>query len=53
MIKSYGILNDQVAPEDGFSYGIPYPAVYVTDEDGTVVAKYFNGTYKKCGSAKC
>ena len=39
VIKSYGILKDQVAPEDGFFYSIPYLGVYVTDEDGTVVAK--------------
>jgi hypothetical protein len=52
VIKSYGILNDQVVPEDGFFYGIPYPGVYVTDEDGKVVAKYFHGTYKKRDSAE-
>ena len=35
VIRAYGILNDQVSPEDGFFYGIPYPGVYVTDEEGS------------------
>jgi peroxiredoxin len=39
VIKPYCILYDQVAPEDGFFFGIPYPGVYVTDENGTVAAK--------------
>ena len=28
-------------------YGIPYPGVYVTNETGTVVAKFFHDSYKK------
>lgn len=28
-------------------YGIPYPGVFVTDEQGVVVAKFFHDTYKK------
>ncbi len=28
-------------------YGIPYPGVYVTDESGVVVAKFFHDSYKK------
>lgn len=52
VIRAYGILNDQVEPEDGFFYGIPYPGAYVTDEDGKVVAKYFHATYKKRDSAE-
>ena len=52
VIRAYGILNDQVAPEDGFFYGIPYPGVYVTDEEGRVAAKFFHGTYKKRDSAE-
>lgn len=47
MIRDYGILNDRVGPDDAFLYGIPYPGVYVTDEDGVVVAKFFHDTYKK------
>jgi len=30
-----------------FLEGIPYPGVYVTDEEGIVVAKFFHDTYKK------
>jgi len=40
-------LNDQVGREDAFLEGIPYPGVYVTDEEGIVVAKFFHDTYKK------
>jgi hypothetical protein len=47
IIRRYGILNDQVGPEDAFLYGISFPGVYVTDEEGIVVAKFFHDTYKK------
>jgi hypothetical protein len=47
VICRYGILNDQVGRGDAFLEGIPYPGVYVTDEDGIVVAKFFHDTYKK------
>ncbi len=47
MIREYGILNDRLSEDDAFLFGIPYPGVYVTDEDGVVVAKFFHDTYKK------
>ena len=47
MIREYGILNDRIETDDAFLYGIPYPGVYVTDEAGRVVAKFFHDTYKK------
>ena len=47
MIRDYGILNDRIEPDDAFLHGIPYPGVYVTDERGEVVAKFFHATYKK------
>ena len=47
MIRDYGILNDQLEPDDAFLYGLPYPGVFVCDEDGVVVAKFFHDTYKK------
>lgn len=47
VIRQYGILNDQVGSDDGLLYGIPYPGVYVTDEEGVVVAKFFHDSYKK------
>ena len=33
-------------------YGIPYPGVYVTDEEGRVSAKFFHDSYKKRDSAE-
>ena len=47
VIRDYGILNDRVGPDDAFLYGIPYPGVFVTDEDGVVVSKFFHDSYKK------
>ncbi|MDJ0867774.1 MAG: redoxin domain-containing protein, partial [Myxococcota bacterium] len=47
VIREYGILNDRIGEDDAFLYGIPYPGVYVCDEDGVVVAKFFHDTYKK------
>jgi hypothetical protein len=47
VIRRFGILNDQVGREDAFLEGIPYPGVYVTDEAGIVVAKFFHDSYKK------
>ena len=46
VIRRFGILNDQVKPGDLILYGIPYPGVYMTDEDGVVVAKSFHASYK-------
>jgi len=40
-------LNDQIGKEGAFLEGIPYPGVYVTDEAGVVVEKFFHDTYKK------
>ena len=47
VIAQYGILNTQVSPDDAFIYGIPYPGVFVCDEDGLVVSKFFHDSYKK------
>ena len=47
MIREYGILNDRFGEEGGGLYGIPYPGVYVTDEQGVVVTKFFHDSYKK------
>ena len=47
VIRRYGILNDQISEDDLPLAGIPYPGVYVTDEDGVVVAKFFHDSYKK------
>ena len=47
VIKQYGILNTEVSKDDAFLYGIPFPGIYVTDESGIVVAKFFHDSYKK------
>ena len=52
VIRKFGILNDQVTKNDAMLYGIPYPGVYVTDERGVVVAKFFHDSYKKRDSAE-
>lgn len=52
MIRRYGILNTEVSQDDLFLFGIPFPGVYVTDEEGLVVAKFFHDTYKKRDSAE-
>lgn len=52
VIRQFGILNEQVTRNDALLYGIPYPGVYVTDEHGVVVAKFFHDSYKKRDSAE-
>ncbi len=52
VIRQYGILNTMVSKDDAFLYGIPFPGVYVTDEEGRVSAKFFHDTYKKRDSAE-
>ena len=41
VIRAYGILNNQVSPEDGFFYGIPYPGVYVTENKSRIFITIF------------
>ena len=52
VIRTYGILNTEVSKDDAMLYGIPFPGVYVADEDGRVLAKFFHDTYKKRDSAE-
>lgn len=52
VIQQYGILNTEVSTDDAFLYGIPFPGVYVCDERGEVLAKFFHDTYKKRDSAE-
>ncbi len=47
VIGDYGILNTEVERHDAVFYGIPFPGVYVCDENGVVVAKFFHDSYKK------
>jgi hypothetical protein len=47
VIREYGILNTRIEKGDAFLYGIPFPGVFVADEEGVVVAKFFHDSYKK------
>jgi hypothetical protein len=47
VIKQYRILNTEVTKDDVFLWGIPFPGVYVADESGAVVAKFFHDAHKK------
>ena len=47
VIKQFGLLNTEVSKSDAFLYGIPFPGVYVCDENGIVVSKFFHDSYKK------
>ena len=47
VIKQFGLLNTEVSKSDAFLYGIPFPGVYVCDENGVVVSKFFHDSYKK------
>jgi hypothetical protein len=47
VIRQYGILNTQVSKDDVVIYGIPFPGVYVCDEEGVIVSKFFHDSYKK------
>lgn len=47
VIREYGIINTLIDTNDALVYGIPFPGVFVTDEHGVVVAKFFHDSYKK------
>ena len=57
VIREFGILNTLVSPDDpeqaaGRSfYGVPFPGVYVTDEQGVVTEKFFHRHYATRESA--
>ena len=61
VIREFGILNTLVSPDDpeqaaGRSfYGVPFPGVYVTDENGVVTEKFFHrhyGTRESAGAIR-
>lgn len=52
VIRRFGIFNTQVKPDDGVFYGIPYPGVFLADESGVVIGKFFQDNYKKRDSAE-
>lgn len=45
VIRSFGILNTLIAPDDHPWYGLPFPGSYVIDADGTIVAKFFEHNF--------
>jgi hypothetical protein len=45
VIRSFGILNTLIAEDDHPWFGIPYPGVYVTDNDGIIIEKFFENNY--------
>ena len=57
VIREFGILNTLISPDDpeqgaGRSfYGLPFPGVYVTDENGVVTEKFFHRHYATRESA--
>ena len=57
VIREFGILNTLISADDpeqaaGRSfYGVPFPGVYVTDEDGVVTEKFFHRHYATRESA--
>jgi hypothetical protein len=42
VIREYGVLNTLVRPEDVPFYGIPFPGIFLVDEDGVISDKLFN-----------
>ncbi len=59
VIKEFGILNTTISPDDEEIdrangrpyYGLPFPGVYVTDENGLVTEKFFYRHYASRASA--
>ena len=45
VIRQFGILNNMIAKDEHPWYGIPYPGAYVTDSEGTIVAKFFENNF--------
>ena len=46
IIRAFDILNETTKPGT-FTYGIPYPGVYIVNTQGMVVSKYFEDDYKE------
>ena len=45
VIRSFGILNTLISEDDHPWYGIPFPGVYVVDETGAIVQKFFENNF--------
>lgn len=42
VIRSFGILNTLIEPDDKPWYGIPYPGTYVINAEGSITHKFFD-----------
>jgi hypothetical protein len=42
VVRSFGILNTLIDPDDHPWYGIPYPGTYVVNADGAITHKFFD-----------
>ncbi len=45
VIRSFGILNTTIPPDDHPWYGIPFPGAYAIDADGVIIAKFFEHNF--------
>ena len=45
VIRQFGILNNMIAKDEHPWYGIHNPGAYVTDSEGTIVAKVFENNF--------
>ena len=45
VIRSFGILNTSIPPDEHPWYGIPFPGAYSIDADGVIVAKFFEHNF--------
>ena len=45
VIRTFGILNTLIPPDDHPWYGIPFPGAYAIDPDGIIVAKFFEHNF--------
>jgi hypothetical protein len=46
VIREFGILNENF-PKDNPFYGVPFPGLYLIDENGVVKAKYFEEDHRE------
>jgi len=50
-IRAFGVVNTKVSPERR-NYGIPFPGIYIIDENGIVREKYFERNYRERFTAR-
>ncbi len=50
-IRAFGVVNTTVSPERR-NYGIPFPGIYIIDENGILREKYFERNYRERFTAR-